>query len=158
MPLVKVTVKWPDMLNNLRIAEKRIQTFIAAQIQTNRAFLFSQEGAYSGHQKWKALRYRQGMILQLTGTLKRSLAPVSKDGKAPPNGRVDFTGNLNKKTVTIGTSVAYAAIHNFGGPIRRKGKIIGRMPKRNFTDWNKQDNQELADAVGKFVAKVMNGN
>ena len=85
---------------------------------------FETEGTASGEkwQEWsddwreqrKKLGRGSGKILNLEGELRRSI-----DSK------------LKKDELIIGTAKEYAAIHQFGGEIKRKNKIT-LMPKRPF--------------------------
>lgn len=55
----------------------------------------------------------------ITGRLRSSITPEVKESGA------DIL-------VSLGTGVPYGAIHEYGGPILRKGKVVGRMPQRSF--------------------------
>lgn len=109
MPLL-LNLEFPDLYNKLRKHEDEIYRFVAAQMQFNRGMLFEHEGNYNGHPGWAPLAFRSGQILSKRGTLRKSIAPLSADGKAPSNGSVVISGD----TITIGTSLFYAAMMNWG--------------------------------------------
>lgn len=104
---------------------------VAATIQTNRKFLFDSEGSYNGHEKWAPLKFRRGMALSDTGALRNSMAPpaATKDRPAKAQGTiVRYSGGIENATVLVGTSLAYAPIHNYGGVIRPKNKPVLWIP------------------------------
>ncbi len=55
----------------------------------------------------------------VTGRLRSSITPEVKESG-------------EDILVSLGTSVPYARIHEYGGPILRRGKVVGRMPERSF--------------------------
>lgn len=66
-----------------------------------------------GRPKWQPLKSgRVGQILQNTGNLRNSIQAVS-----------------DKDTAQVGTNVAYAAIHQFGGQTKPH-KILPKAPKK----------------------------
>lgn len=181
--LVSVEVKFPNWIEKLRRAEPRIGLFLAAQVQTNRAMLFANEGAYNGHAKWAPLKAREGQILSLSGALKNSMGPSNAKGIAGPNGDVSIGGSLKAKYAKIGTKLKYAALMNFGtkdlpgGVLRAKKKVFGfgrrgvlrfkangkwvfaqsvKIPARRFDQFNAQDKLELQIAMTNFVTRVLN--
>lgn len=105
---------------------EQLYLFTAAQMQTNRGWLFIHEGAYNGHEKWAPLRLRAGKILRDKGDLMNSIGPLKLNGKgvkpAYGNGTIVRYG---ADKVTIGTSLAKARILNDGGTIVPKnGKLL----------------------------------
>lgn len=130
LSLVKVKVEFPNLAAKLRGAQQRIYDVIAATIQTNRAFLFEIEGAYHGHQKWAPLKLRNGQILSDTGALRKSIAPRSKNGKPIRNtgSLVRYSGGIVQPTVIVGTSLAYAPVHENGATITPKNKPMLWIP------------------------------
>jgi phage gpG-like protein len=130
------------------------------------------------------LKSRQ--VLKKTGALKNSIAPQAADGQAGPEGYVQFSGDLRTPVVKVGTRIKYARIHNDGGVIEHpgtqhgfgvKGKVykarknkrrhVGRgltvgpyqikIPKRNFTDWNATDNDNLQKTLKNTIEEILNG-
>lgn len=108
--LVEIDFEMPQLAPKFRRKIKEIYLFIAAQIQTNRGFLFNAEGAYNGHKKWAPLKFRQGQILSKSGTLRKSLAPTPARGLPGNDGIVRISG----ETVTVGTKLFYARLMNDG--------------------------------------------
>lgn len=166
---VEITVRMPDFRGMARQIKKEIPGLIAATLQTQRAMIFDQEGAYNGRSKWPDLKCRQGQILKDRGTLSRSIGPAN-DGIHP--GRM--TGSvvrLSDTVVTIGTTIAYASVHNNGAviePVKAKAlrfKCGGRwrfskrvrIPARTFNDFTDQDVTELEDTIANYIASVIGG-
>lgn len=108
--LVGLTWTFPKLGEKLRRAREEINVFIAAQMQFNRGMLFDKEGGYNGHKKWKPLILRAGMPLSARGTLRKSIAPMSANGRPGPSGIVRFTA----ESITIGTTLLYARMMNDG--------------------------------------------
>lgn len=96
---------------------------------------FETEGANQGKKwkdwsdSWKERRKKlgrgKGRILQLEGELRES-----------------FTRKVDASSVVVGTNKDYAAIHNFGGKVKKrraKGKRgrtgTFKMPQRRFVAW-----------------------
>lgn len=176
-PHLSINIKFPDWLKRLTSQRDRISRFIAANVQTNRGMMFDKEGAYNGHRAWAPLKYREGQILSLTGTLRRSIAPSGANGNAGPNGTVVVRGDLKKLDVAVGTKVAYANMMNFGtsglpgGVLRPKKKSVLRfkignkwvfahevkIPARRFDQWNSDDALELRGALTGLVTEILNG-
>ena len=165
--LVATTVVFPDLLGALKDAEPMIEKVLVASVQTNRGMLFANEGSYNGHERWAPLKHRNGQILADTGTLKNSIAPSLPDGNPGPQGYIVATGGLQDKAVVVGTRVAYAAIHNYGGRFRHPGTDNGfgkkirirqytiEMPRRNFTEVTTSDREEFETALANIVEKVI---
>lgn len=168
--MLEINFKFPDWFEKIKANEERINLFLAANMQTNRAELFDAEGAFNGHRQWKKPIFRpDGQTLSLRGTLRKSIGPEN-DGKRPkqnPNGIVRIQGDV----VTIGTSLIYAKILNSGGVVRPKnakalafpgpgGKIMFRkkvtIPARDFQSISPQDQAEFEVALTNFVAEVLN--
>lgn len=104
---------------------------------------FETEGTATGEKwkewsdKYKKLRLKKGKtgnILSLDGYLKRSI-----------------TAKSGKDWAMIGTNKKYAAIHNFGGDIKRHGKKIGTMPQREFMRF---DNNALNDLYAELYLEA----
>jgi len=94
--------------------------------------------------KWKALEYRSGKPLQITGALQQSIAEAVH----------------SDNTVEIGTNLKYARVHNFGATIKpvkkeyltfkigdsyRKCKQVV-IPQREFM-WISEDADDKITAV-----------
>lgn len=124
MSLVKIEVEFPDFLGALIRNEERIALVMAATVQANRGMMFDKEGAHNGKEKWAPLKFRNGQILSKSGTLRKSWAPTNPRGVAGPGGLVEISGGLQNKMIKVGTRVAYAAIHNYGGKIVARGKAL----------------------------------
>lgn len=178
--LCQIDFKFPPLLERYKNQFKRILIGIAADIQTNRGLLFYNEGAYNGHEKWKDLKgglskrsAGKGLmarrILQKTGALKNSISPKAEgDGSPGENGYVKFEGTKSVAIVKVGTTIAYAGIHDQGGTINHPGTSNGfgkgikipphaiNIPKRNFTDWNKADGDNMKIFL-KNLYDVLNG-
>lgn len=180
--LVSVEVKFPKWMDKMRQNEARIGLFLAAQLQTNRALLFANEGSYNGHQKWAPLKCRQGQILSLSGALKNSIAPKGLGGRAGPGGFVQIGGTLKTKYAKVGTQLKYAAMMNWGttglpgGVLKAKKGVFGRtkvlsfkcggkwafshsvkIPARRFDTFTQEDKKEIAIAMTNLVAGILNG-
>lgn len=170
---VQVKFEFPDWKGKLRRAKRELDLLIAAEIQFNRGQLFDKEGSYNGHPKWASLKLREGQILSLTGTLRRSIAPQSADGRPGPDGIVVF----GTDTVTVGTNVFYARMMNDGTtkmpegvlrPVRARalripvggGKFMFRkkvkIPARPFDTWTKEDENDLLESLTSKVTEVLN--
>lgn len=125
MSLVSFELKFPDLAQKLKKHEKDIELFIAAQMQFNRGMMFDQEGAYNGHDRWAELKFRDGQILSRRGTLRKSIAPKAAQGKPGPGGIVKFGSGL----VTIGSSLKYAALMNWGTTKLPGGVLVPKNAK-----------------------------
>lgn len=128
--LVGIQFKFPNWLSRLESAEREINLFIAAQMQTNRGLLFDNEGSYNGHAAWAPLKFRDGVILSKRGDLRKSIAPQDPKGRPGTDGIVRFDSD----TVTIGTKKFTAAMMNWGttklpgGVLRPKKAKALRIP------------------------------
>lgn len=114
MSLVGIEFKFPEWLLRVRQREDEIYLLVAATMQTNRGMMFDSVNA--GRTAWAPLKLRDGQPLSQRGALRQSFGP-SNDGRNParhPNGIVKYGNDV----VTIGTTLAYAPIHNLGGVIR----------------------------------------
>lgn len=112
---VAIRAKFPPWLLAVRQKEDDIYLLIAATLQTNRGQMFDDMNA-GRKTPWEPLKLRKGQPLSYSGALRQSFAPKN-DGVRPSQGGdtiVKFAGDV----VTIGTSLAYAPIHNTGGVIR----------------------------------------
>lgn len=167
---VVIELRMPDWDAAREQLQAAIPGLIAATVQTQRGLIFDAEGAYNGRQKWAGLKCRDGQILKKRGTLSQSIGPKN-DGEKPAHTTgsiVRMTGGL-EGTVTVGTSIAYAAVHNYGAiirPVRAKalrfrcfGKWTFRkkvvIPPRPFADWTAEDTAELVATVENKIADIM---
>lgn len=107
---------------------------VAAHLESSTVERFETETDPEG-KKWKqSVRAKMtgGQTLTDNANLKNSV--TSKSGP-------DFAA--------AGTNSVYAAIHNFGGDIKRGGKTTGKMPKRQFAGISAKDRA----VVNKIVAE-----
>jgi phage gpG-like protein len=173
MGKAEVSVQWdfPDYLKAFQASKHRIEQTIASTIQFQVGMRFEHEGAYNGHDHWAPLKMRQGQILSLTGTLRKSIAPPSADGKAGEDGFVTAEGPIENLLVEVGTKLIYASTHDRGATIvpRRKRALkywnpAGQkfmfskksvIPKRSFTDQNEKDQQELEETLGNLISEIL---
>lgn len=112
----EIRKEFSDTKPLLRICRKCLMNYIDDNFET--------EGTATGDKwqewskGWKERRIKlgrgDGKILNLEGELRRSI-----------------DSRLRKDELVIGTAKEYAAIHNFGGEIKRGNKIT-LMPKRPF--------------------------
>ena len=117
--------------------------------------------AANGRPGWRPLKYprlRGGSgILQDSGRLRNSM-----------------TTQTDNKSATVGTNVAYAAIHHFGGQTRphlirpKNGKALkfggrfakqanhpgSKIPARPFMSLQPEDEQALAEAVADYLNRA----
>jgi phage gpG-like protein len=175
--LVTIDFKMPDYFEIFKKSLKRIQISIAADIQTSRGLIFDGEGQYQDHQKWADLKSglnlkkeKNGLqtrqILRKTGALKNSLSPSTPSGKAGPDGYVRLEGDIKTPVVAVGTNLKYARIHDQGGTIKHPGTSNGfgrgikipahkiEMPKRNFSDWTRDDEANMQKML---LTDILNG-
>lgn len=175
--LVEAEFKMPDLKKRFNASQERISRFIAAQIQTNRGMMFDKEGAYNGHQKWAPLKYREGQILKKRGDLSRSIGPQGSKGYPGANGIVRISGTIKRLQVSVGTSLKYAAMMNWGTAGLPGGVLVAKtkkclrfkvgnkwvmvhsvkIPARRFDGWNEQDKQELSGALRNLIVRILNG-
>lgn len=167
---LEVKFEFPDLLRVFENSYDRISMGIASTIQTQAGMRFDNEGSYNGHEKWAPLVMRSGQILSLTGTLRRSLSPPNANGKAGPNGTVDASGSPADMKVEVGSKVIYASVQNEGATIVPKNKRALRflnpgngkfifskksvIPKRNFTDLNENDKQEIEETLSSILVEL----
>lgn len=149
MSLVGIEMKFPEWLLRLKQREDEIYLLVAATMQTNRGQMFDTSNA--GRTLWAPLKLRDGQPLSQRGALRQSFGP-SNDGRRPakhPDGIVKFASGV----VTIGTSVAYAPIHNLGGVIRPvKSKFLWiPLPdgKANSSNAPTDEAKKLRKSVGR---------
>lgn len=168
----QVKFEFPDLLGVFERSFDRIATAIASTVQTQMGMRFESEGAYNGHEKWAPLKMRQGQILSLTGTLRHSISPPIANGKAGPQGFINSSGLPDDMLVEVGTKVIYASTHNEGAIIVPKNKRALRylnpttkkfifssksvIPKRNFTDLNSNDREEIEGTLANLLTDIFN--
>ena len=85
------------------------------------------------------LKGKTGVTLTKSSDLKKSI-----------------THSVTGKTAEIGTNVIYAAIHQFGGEIKRGRRTVGQMPKRAFLGLSRDDG-EIVLAILKGAIKEAAG-
>lgn len=166
---VEVKFEFPDLLGALNASLPRIERVIASTIQTQVGMRFDAEGSHNGHEKWAPLKSRQGQILSLSGDLRKSVSPLQADGNPGPGGFVNFSGDVVNLLTEVGTKLIYAGVHNNGATIRPKNKkslkfMIGNraifaksvsIPKRNFTDMNQADEDELNETLANLISEIL---
>lgn len=167
----QINFEMPNLIGALAASQERIERTIASTIQTMVGFRFDAEGAHNGHEKWLGLKMRQGQILSFTGLLRKSMSPPGAQGNPGPQGFVHSVGPLENLLTEVGSKVIYASVHNNGAVIRPKkkqalrflnpasGKFIFSkevtIPKRNFTDMNEKDLDELSETLANVVADIL---
>lgn len=165
--IISAEFKFPPWAKQLEKHYRELMLGVAATIQTNRGMLFDQEGAYNGHKRWQPLKFRKGQILSDTGTMRRSISPTIPNGYAGPGGVVKISGDV----VTVGTTIKYAPVHNYGAVIYPKRKKVlswkvGKkryfaksvtIPARPFLEgaWNRKDQEEVYQTLKKKVFRIM---
>lgn len=168
---IEVKMTFPKLLKAFEDAHERIVQTIASTVQTQVGMRFDNEGAYNGHPKWEPLKMRQGQILSLTGTLRKSIAPTEADGKPGIDGFVRSSGLPDSMLVEVGTKLIYASTHDNGAVIRPVNKRALRylnagtgkfifskksvIPKRQFTDQNENDKMELEETLSALITDIL---
>ena len=164
---VAIDFSFPDLLGAVEGSRDRIQRTIASSVQTLTGLRFDAEGAYHGHEHWKPLKYRQGQILSLTGTLRKSISPPTADGNPGPQGWIAMTGTLNDLLTVVGTKILYASVHDRGAKIKWPGTANGfgqgiklgpheiPIPARPFTDLNKNDLDEIEETLANTIVDIL---
>ena len=106
---------------------------------------FDDEGARIAA-KWKPSRRaleQKGQTLRDTGRLVASISA----------GGAGHVSEVTPQSVFVGTNVEYAAIHQFGGRAGRNRKV--EIPDRPFFGLNQQDEQDIAELIGKMLDDSM---
>lgn len=149
-PACDIKFRFPDWAKRVKSRKQEILLALAASIQTNRGMLFDAEGAHNGHNRWPALKLRDGMILSSRGVLRRSIAPMNPSGRPGVKGVVTIAG----EEVSIGTTIAYARMMNNGtvglpGGVLRPKKAGGvlriPLPQGDKANENAKDIQRSAN-------------
>jgi len=183
--MIDINLKFPDLHARLKKYEKDIYLVLAAAMQTNRAMMFDKEGADNGKDKWAPLKWRSGRILQKTGTLRKSFAPMN-DGVKPGKNNGTIV-RINAPSVIIGTNLAYAATMNDGTtkmpggvitpvsakalkiPLPEGGKGVTKrekkqgfmfrksvkIPARPMDTISKEDEQEFAETLMNYISEIL---
>ncbi|PJG83775.1 phage virion morphogenesis protein [Caviibacterium pharyngocola] len=89
-----------------------------------------------GRPKWQGLKYREGMPLVDTENLMGSI-----------------TSHYDNDNAIVGTNVAYAAIHHFGGKAGRGQKVD--IPARPFLTLTPQDEDDIADGIQDYFRNLI---
>lgn len=170
---VVIELRMPDWARLSERVQAEVPGLIAATLQTQRGMIFRSGGSYNGRPGWAPLRCRDGQPLRDRGTLSQSIGPVN-DGLHPSRvtgSIVRLSGGLNG-VVTIGTSLAYAAVQNYGAtivPVRAKalrfmchGKVVFRkkvvIPPRPFADFTGEDERELVTTIENYLQHLIGGS
>jgi phage gpG-like protein len=174
---VTLDIKWPTIFKKQMNLWSEVAEPLAASLQTNRGFLFMNEGQHNGHEKWKPLKHRDGQILSDSGDLSKSIAPEARDNGMRPGHGPQSILRIGAGIVTIGSGLAYAAMMNWGttglpgGVLRPKNKKalafrIGRnfvvcksvkIPARRFDTFTKADETELQETLVNTIEELFNG-
>lgn len=128
-------------VKNLKPIMREIAYIMQRSVESN----FDTEGK-SGGEKWQAwgddykklrekMGYGNGKILTLRGDLRKS-----------------FVREATSKGAIVGTNKVYAAIHNFGGPVKKRGSGTFNMPARPFMLWTEQLKEQIVDELGAHLA------
>lgn len=118
-------------ISNRRPLMQSIAGTMLAAVQQN----FEQGGR---PMPWLAPKYRNGAPLMDNGILKNSITDASDNDHA-----------------IVGTNLIYAAIHNFGGQIKRKSGHITNMPKREFMILSAQDKADIFEDVQSYFQQLI---
>lgn len=89
-----------------------------------------------GRPKWLGLKYRQGNPLVDTENLMGSI-----------------TGFYDNDNAIVGTNVAYAAIHQFGGKAGRSKKVD--IPARPFLTLTPEDEEDILQDVQDYFQSII---
>jgi phage gpG-like protein len=147
MALCSINLEFPRIRKKQEKIKSKLPGLIAATLQTQRAMIFDKEGAYHGREKWAPLKYRVGQILKDTGTLSKSIAPQN-DGINPARNQGTIV-KLSLGIVTIGTNIAYAAVHDDGSEKRN-------IPQRQFGNITGADAINLYETVENYITYTIN--
>lgn len=120
----KLMIELANRVKNAKPTMRKIGLIIKNYVDQK----FETEGEYNG-EKWKGwseswTKERQkrksakGKILSLEGELRESI-----DDK------------ITDESVQVGTNKVYAAIHNFGGDVKKRNGETFDMPKRQYLSW-----------------------
>jgi phage gpG-like protein len=151
-------------------AQRELPGVLASAMQTQRAFIFDSEGKDNGRPGWAPLKCREGQILRKRGTLAQSIGPAN-DG-IRPGAAVGSIVRMLPGIVTIGTNIAYAAVHNYGAtivPVKAKalrfkchGHWISKkkvvIPARPFNDFTSADVSEIRQTVENYLGELLGGS
>ena len=116
--LKKRLQKMRNNLTNPSPTMQKVSTLMYKDVLTH----FGKEQGDSG--SWTPLKYRKGKILQDTGRLRNSI-------------KSDNT----KDSASVGTSLEYAATHNYGRD---------NIPERKFLWLSKDMLKQITDILGKY--------
>lgn len=96
--------------------------------------------------KGKGKKYSGPQMLRDTGFLRNSLIN-SKFESVPKSGiRI-----VDREKVILGTTVEYAAIHNFGGYTGKNNKV--KIPQREFMWLSQKANTKIIKMIGDVLEK-----
>ncbi len=181
MDYVTLDIKWPDIFKKQMNLWNEVAEPLAASLQTNRGFLFMNEGQHNGHEKWAPLKHRDGQILSHSGDLSKSIAPEVRDNGMRPGHGPQSILRIGAGIVTIGSGLAYAAMMNWGTtglpggaltirPNKKKAlsfvmhgqrivckKVTIRIPARRFDTFTKADETELQETLVNTIEGLFNG-
>lgn len=143
------------LLKKAKGAQLEINLFMAAQMQHNRGMLFARSGNYNGHEQWARPLLRDGQPLKDRGTLSQSMGPRSGANAQQPvrtqGSVVKFHGNV----VSIGTTLIYAALMNWG-TTKMPGGVM--KPKNKPVFWIPIPGGKKASETAKSLTKSGGSN
>lgn len=162
MPLTVTLTGLDGALRTLTTLQSRLDNLVPPLTATREIALASVRRNFQAGgrpQRWAPLKYRRGRPLLDTGRLQGSI-----------------TGQVTGNSVVIGTNLAYAALHNFGGRIQipemraqrgrafrfttQTGEVIFRtrirahtvlIPQREFLLLQEQDIADIIRVFEKYV-------
>lgn len=85
-------------------------------------------------------------------TLKRKKGSLKLVESGHLKRSIDYQSNLSSKSVSIGSNLQYAPIHQFGGRAGRGG--VAKIPARAFLPINQKD--ELSPELEKSIEGILN--
>ena len=102
--------------------------------------------------------YKGGLKIETTA-VKEYLSGPRPDKLDRVTGTLAASINTQKQgnhTVSIGTNVEYARIHEYGGTIQHAGGGVGYMPARPFLRPAGDDNKaEISEYIQKYIKYVI---
>ncbi|MDD3236824.1 MAG: phage virion morphogenesis protein [Candidatus Gastranaerophilales bacterium] len=117
--------KYAMQVKNMKPMLRKIAHIIKTDIDDN----FKTEGKNNSQSwqewslPWAKIRKKkgrgEGKIMQFNGELRTS-----------------FTRKVTDTDAIVGTNKKYAAIHNFGGPVKTRNGGKFEMPKREYASWS----------------------
>ena len=134
------------------IMERTKQRFVTSTAPDGGKWLPNAKSTYStlAHRLGKSSLTKDGKVNGKGATNLSNKKPLIGESKSLMR---EFHVSANSNSVTVGNSMIYAAIHQFGGQAGRRGKVT--IPARPFLPITK--NQELYDVERQIVAGELSG-